>query len=190
MEEKIKIRSLKSSDKTELARLANNKKIWDNLRDYIPFPYTESDADFFINLTKEENPKQTFGIEYDGKLSGVVGLVVQKDVYRKSAEIGYWIGEPFWGHGIATKAVELITQYGFKELNLHRIFTGVFEYNVASMKVLEKNGYKKEGIFKNAIIKNDNFCDEHRFYRLKEKSIKLDSFRNVNCRYLNAIQDL
>ena len=83
MEEKIKIRHLKLSDKAELAKLANNKKIWDNLRDYIPFPYKESDAEFFIDLTNKEDPKQTFGIEYKGKLSGVIGLVIQKDVYKK-----------------------------------------------------------------------------------------------------------
>ena len=165
----IEIRPLKLSDKSQLAKLANNKKIWDNLRDYIPFPYEETDAEFFINLTKEEEPKQTFGIEYKGEISGVIGLVIQKDVYKKSAEIGYWIGEPFWGNGIATKAVELITEYGFDNLGLNRIYSGVFEYNVASMKVLEKNGYEKEGIFKNAILKNDEICDEHRFFKLNEK---------------------
>ncbi|MFS4493965.1 GNAT family N-acetyltransferase [Maribacter sp. 2308TA10-17] len=169
MEEKIKIRHLKLSDKAELAKLANNKKIWDNLRDYIPFPYKESDAEFFIDLTNKENPKQTFGIEYKGKLSGVIGLVIQKDVYKKSAEIGYWIGEAFWGNGIATKAVELITEYGFEKLDLNRIYTGVFDYNLASMKVLKKNGYEKEGIFKNAILKNEKICDEHRFFKLNEK---------------------
>jgi len=169
MEGMIEIRPLKLSDKSQLAKLANNKKIWDNLRDYIPFPYEETDAEFFINLTKEEEPKQTFGIEYKGEISGVIGLVIQKDVYKKSAEIGYWIGEPFWGNGIATKAVELITEYGFDNLGLNRIYSGVFEYNVASMKVLEKNGYEKEGIFKNAILKNDEICDEHRFFKLNEK---------------------
>jgi len=169
VKQKIKIRPLELSEKNELAKLANNKKIWNNLRDYIPFPYTESDADFFINLTKKEEPKQTFGIEYEGKLSGIIGLVIQKDVYKKSAAIGYWIGEPFWGNGIATKAVELITKYGFDKLDLNRIYTGVFEYNTASMKVLEKNGYEKEGIFKNAIFKNDKICDEHRFFKINKK---------------------
>ena len=105
MEETINIRPLQASDKADLARLANNKKVWDNLRDYIPFPYEESDAHFFINLTKDEDPQQTFGITYKGVLTGVIGLVIQKDIYQKSAEIGYWIGEPFWGKGIATKAV-------------------------------------------------------------------------------------
>ena len=169
MKEIIKIRPLNLSDKSELANLANNKKIWDNLRDYIPYPYNENDANNFIKLTEQESPKQNFGIEYNGKLCGVIGLIVQKDVYRKSAEIGYWIGEPYWGKGIATKAVELITDYGFNTLDLKRIYTGVFEYNIASMKVLEKNGFEKEGILKKAVLKNEIFFDEHRYYKLNDK---------------------
>ena len=167
MEKSITLRALQLSDKSDLAKLANNKKIWDNLRDYIPYPYTEKDAEVFINLSKEQNPTQTFGIAYDGMLVGVIGFNVQKDIYRKSAEVGYWIGEPFWGKGIATEAVKLITAYGFNELELIRIYTGVFEHNTASMKVLEKNGYSREGIFKNAVIKNGKVCDEHRFFILK-----------------------
>jgi len=144
--------------------LANNKNIWDNLRDYIPYPYTVSDAKFFINLTKKQDPQQSFGIDFKNELCGVISLVLQKDVYRKSAEIGYWIGEPYWGKGIATKAVALITQYGFESLHLIRIYTGVFMHNTASMHVLEKNGYCKEGIFKNAVVKNDIVLDEHRYF--------------------------
>jgi len=165
--EDVKIRRLILSDTSELAQLANNKNIWDNLRDYIPYPYNEEDAVFFINLTKQEDPAQNFGIEYKNNLCGVIGLIMQKDVYRKSAEIGYWIGEPYWGKGIASKAVRLITEYGFKTLNINRIYSGVFEYNLGSMKVLEKNGFKKEGVFKNAIFKNEKSFDEHRFYKLK-----------------------
>lgn len=162
----IKIRGLELSDVPQLAKLANNRNIWNNLRDHIPFPYDEKDAEFFINLTKGERPRQNFGIEFDRILCGVIGLVLQDDVYKKSAEIGYWLGEPFWGKGIATVAVQLITEYGFNELNLIRIHTGVFEYNLASMKVLENNGYQKEGIFKKAIFKNGKIYDEHRYYKL------------------------
>lgn len=172
MERGIRIRQLKSSDKSKLTKLANNKKVWDNLRDYIPFPYCENDAEVFINKTNQENPRQTFGIEYKGIICGVIGLVIQQDVYRKSAEIGYWVGEPYWGKGIATIAVELIIEYGFNELELNRIYSGVFEYNIASMKVLEKNGFEKEGIFKKAIIKNQKVCDEHRFYKLNNNVLQ------------------
>jgi RimJ/RimL family protein N-acetyltransferase len=165
--EKITLRPLNDNDSTEIARLANNKKIWDNLRDFIPFPYTIEDAIFFINMVKEEGPVMTFAIEFDGHFCGVIGLVGQKDVYRKTAEIGYWIGEPYWNKGIATVAVKLITEYGFDQLGYVRIHTGVFEYNTGSMKVLEKNGYKNEGVFEKAVLKNGQLWNEHRFSKIK-----------------------
>ena len=161
--DKLILRPLEDSDSSALARLANNKNIWDNLRDFIPFPYTKDDAIFFINLTKQEKPQMTFAIEFEDQLCGVVGLVAQQDVYRKTAEIGYWIGEPFWNKGIATSAVGLITDYGFDQLGLLRIYTGVFEYNIGSMKVLEKCGYKKDGVFEKAVIKNGQIWNEHRY---------------------------
>lgn len=166
--EKIILRSLVDNDKDELARLANNKRIWDNVRDLMPHPYTTENADFFINLTKQEKTPMTFAIEYDGQLCGVIGLVAQQDVHRKTAEIGYWIGEPYWNKGIATEAVKLITDYGFNELDLVRIHTGVFEYNTSSMKVLEKCGYKKDGVFEKAVLKNGQLWNEHRFSKIKE----------------------
>lgn len=166
--QEVRLRELHLSDKSQLAKLANNKNIWDNLRNTFPYPYSEGDAKSFINRVVEEKPRQNFGIEYNGKLCGVIGVILQRDIYRKSAEIGYWIGEPFWAKGIASKAIELITTYGFEDLKLIRIFAGVFESNTASMKALENNGYKKEGIFKNAIFKNDKFYDEHRYFKLNE----------------------
>lgn len=164
----VKLRSLAMSDKQNLAALANNKKVWDNLRDYMPYPYSESDAADFIQLTAKEDPTVTFAIEYVDELCGVIGLVPQQDVYRKTAEIGYWLGEPFWGKGIASAAIKLITTYGFQQADLIRIHTGVFEYNTGSMRVLEKNGFKKEGIFKCSVIKNGKIWDEHRYAKIKE----------------------
>jgi len=126
-----------------MASLLNNKKICDNLRDLIPFPYTEKDAVFFINAMKDGDPVTVFAMEYNDAFCGVISLVPQKDVYSKGAEIGYWLGEPFWNRGIVTTAVRLMTEYGFQQLGFSRLFAGVFEYNPSSMKVLEKNGYKK-----------------------------------------------
>ncbi|MGI8950398.1 MAG: GNAT family N-acetyltransferase [Chitinophagaceae bacterium] len=165
--DKIILRPLQCNDKSALASLANNKKIWDNVRDILPFPYTMDDAEFFINLTKQENPQLNFAIEYDGAFCGIIGLTPQKDVYRRTAEIGYWIGEPFWNKGIATTAVKLITLYGLESFNFIRIHTGVFEYNTGSMRVLEKNGYAKDGIFKKSVFKNEKIWDEHRFSIIK-----------------------
>ena len=161
--EHILLRPLLDDDQISLANLANNKKIWDNVRDFLPSPYTNKDAETFINITKQEDIPMTFAIAFHEKFSGVIGLVRQSDVYRNTAEIGYWIGEPFWNKGIATTAVNLITDYGLNTLDLIRIHTGVFEYNIGSMRVLEKNGYIKDGIFKKSIMKNGQIWDEHRF---------------------------
>jgi len=138
---KVKLRSLMDEDIVDLARLANNRNVWNNLRDRMPHPYSEVDAKEFITITKNEQPRQNFSIEYEGKFCGVIGFLLQYDVYRGSAEIGYWLGEPFWRKGIATGAVRLITEYGFSELNLRRIYASVFAFNKASARVLEKNGY-------------------------------------------------
>jgi RimJ/RimL family protein N-acetyltransferase len=153
------------SDKARLAELANNRKIWNNVRDAFPHPYAVSDAEYFIGTTFKDEPQRIFAIEYEGQLCGMTGLHQQEDVYRLSAELGYWIGEPYWGKGIATQAVELMTQYGFRKLDLVRIYAGVFSYNAGSMRVLEKNGFTLEGILKKAVYKNGQMWDEHRYAR-------------------------
>ena len=107
--------------------------------------------------------------EYMNNYVGNISLSLGTDVYRKSAEIGYFIGEPFWNKGIATKAVNLITEWGFKQLDIVRIHTGVFEYNISSQHVLEKCGFVKEAIFKKSIYKNGEIHDEIRFAKIKEK---------------------
>jgi ribosomal-protein-alanine N-acetyltransferase len=153
-EGKIILRAPKEADQKSLANLANNKKVSANLRDFFPFPYSEKEAAIFINLTKKEVPQTTFAIIYQDVFCGIISLVQQKDIYKKSAEIGYWLGEPFWNKGIITVCVKLITHYGLNQLELIRIYAGVFACNSGSMRVLEKNGYVKEGIFKDAIFKN------------------------------------
>lgn len=155
----------------ELARLANNKKIWDNLRDYFPHPYTIENAMDFINTIRADEPKHTFCIYYNNTLCGVIGLNKQLDVYSKSLEVGYWIGEPFWGKGIAREALRLITEYAFDELKIKRLHTGVYEHNLASMKVLESNGYEKEGVHRKAVYKNGQFIDEHRYAKVKKTEV-------------------
>lgn len=159
----IQLRKLQIYDAPKIALMLNNKKIWDQLRDYIPFPYSEKDGQEFISFVSSDVSQHVFGIVKDEELCGVVGLIVQEGIYRLSAEIGYWLGEDYWGKGIMTKAVELVTIYGFDELKLERIYTGVFEFNIASMRILEKNGYEKEGVFKKALIKNGKLIDEHRY---------------------------
>ena len=163
----IVLRLLQDDDAGTIASLCNNKKIWDNVRDKLPYPYTVDDAVEFINICRNEDPKQTFVIEYKGEIAGIIGLVKQSDVYRLTAEVGYWIGEPYWGRGIATEAVKLIVKYGFEKLDLVRIYTGVFDFNKASQRVLEKAGFKLEAVFKNSVIKNNKIYDEYRYCILK-----------------------
>jgi len=164
----VLLRRLVPGDKDSIAQLANNKNIFDNVRDFFPHPYTEKDAIEFIEICEQEDPARTFAIEYQQEFAGVIGLVLQTDVYHKSAEIGYWIGEPFWNKGIATTAITLMLDHAFNNLNLIRVYTGVFDFNKASRRVLEKCGFKLEGIFEKSIIKNDIICNEYRYARLKD----------------------
>ena len=161
------LRKIKVEDREELATIANNKKIWLNLRDIFPHPYTLEDADFYINLISKEDPQYSFAIEYQSKFAGMIGIVPLNDVYRKTAEIGYWLGEPYWGNGIMTEACKLVTDFGLNTLDFTRLHAGIFENNIGSMKILEKNGYTRDGLFKKSIIKDGVVLDEHRYSIVK-----------------------
>ncbi len=162
----ILLRNFKETDVALMTELANNRNISRNLRDAFPYPYTKEDAEKFIQTFINQNPVTVFAIEYQGEYVGNIGLMVGQDVYRKSAEIGYFIGEPYWNKGIVTTAVNLITDYGFKCLDIVRIHTGVFEYNTASQRVLEKCGFEKEGIFKKSICKDNKIWNEIRYAKV------------------------
>ena len=163
----IKLRHFYIDDAPRLSSLCNNIKIWQNVRDTFPFPYKISDGKAFIENCQAQEPIHTFAIEYNHELVGAIGFEMQTDVYRLSAELGYWVGEQYWGLGIATSAVKLIINYGFEVLGLVRIYAGVFENNLSSMKVLENAGFTKESIARKAIIKNGNILDGHRYAIVK-----------------------
>jgi [ribosomal protein S5]-alanine N-acetyltransferase len=162
----IKLRPFEDADVSSVARLCNNRKIWDNVRDFLPYPYTEKDAVEFIRTCRGEDPQVTFAVEYKGDFAGCIGLVRQTDIYKLTAEVGYWIGEPFWDLGIATGSLNLIVDYGFNQLGLVRIYTGVFDYNRASQRVLEKAGFKMEGIFEKSVLKNGKILNEYRYSKI------------------------
>lgn len=165
---KVVLREWKKSDATALAKIANNKRVWDNVRDRLPHPYTKKDAKEWLALVKKQKIVTTFCIEADGNLAGSLGLTLKEDVYRKNAEIGYFIGEEFWGKGIATEAVRQLVNYIQKNFDVVRIYAEVFEYNKASMKVLEKNGFYLESIRKKGAIKNDMIIDDFVWVKLLE----------------------
>jgi [ribosomal protein S5]-alanine N-acetyltransferase len=157
----ITIRLWVHTDAAALAACINNKKIWDNLRDYIPQPYTPADAADYIARQQAVDPAQNFAIVYNGAVAGGAGIILKDDVYRKTAEIGYWVAEHCWGKGIATEAVRQLSAYAFAAFNIVRLQAEVFEHNKASMKVLEKNGYVLEAIHHKAVIKNGQLLDDY-----------------------------
>ncbi len=157
------LREFNDNDKYTLPGLCNNFKIWLHLRDSFPYPYKESDAVEFISMVNKQKPALTFAIVYNTELVGAIGLVIETDVYRKNAEVGYWIAEPYWGNGIAQASLELICEYGFEKLSLLRIYAKVFANNPASMRVLEKAGFIKECISVKAAIKNKEILDVHQY---------------------------
>lgn len=159
----VQLRAFKLSDKTNLVRIANNAKIAANLRDGFPHPFTIESAEKFIHFAMHDQKSKVFAIEWEGQHVGNVGLHRKDDIYKNTAEIGYFIGEDYWGKGIASSAVALAVRYGFVEMDLMRIDAGVFDYNVGSMRVLEKCGFLKEGIARRAAVKLGKVLDEHRY---------------------------
>jgi [ribosomal protein S5]-alanine N-acetyltransferase len=162
----IKLREFKKSDCFRMAELANNEKISRNLTDGFPHPYTIKDAEGFLEKYMNQDPVSIFAIEYEGEYVGNIGLVKGTDIHRKCAEIGYFIGEPYWNKGIVTIAVNLITEYGFRDLDIVRIHTGIFEYNKASQRVLEKCGFVEEGVFQKSVFKQGKLWNEVRFAKI------------------------
>ncbi len=158
----VTLRLWQKKDRFLLAELANNIKIWNNVRDRLPHPYTLQHAAVFIKYCRKQDPPHILAIEAEGLLAGCIGLELQDDISRISAELGYWIGEPYWGKGIATEAVQYMLKYTFETFpELIRIYARVFEYNKASMKVLEKNGFHLEAVQQRSAIKNNTITDEY-----------------------------
>lgn len=154
------LREWRPADEGSLVLYANNRNIWINLRDRFPFPYTRKDARKWIRQANLGMTQTQFAIVVDGAAAGGIGFEVKRDVFRRSAEIGYWLGEPFWGRGIMTEAVQAVTEYAFKNFDLCRIEAGIFEWNLASMRVLEKAGYECEARLKKSVTKDGITVDQ------------------------------
>lgn len=163
----ITLRNWQPKDIRSLVKNANNKKIWDNLRDEFPYPYTEMAAKQWIEIANREKPLRNFAIVYKEEAVGGIGINILTDVFRKNAEIGYWVGEKYWNSGIATNALKAMTAYTFENFEVVRIFAHVFENNISSIKVLEKCGFLHEAKLKNSIIKNNQLQDCYIYALLK-----------------------
>ncbi len=165
----VRIRSFLPEDEVDLAKLANNPLIFKNVRDIFPYPYTLDDARAWIEFaTGRKTPHSNQAITVNGKLAGCVGAAAGNDIHRISVEVGYWLGEPYWGQGIMTKALQSWVEEVWEIIpDARRLWAGVFDYNAPSMRVLEKVGFQKEAILQQSVIKNKKVHDEHIYALLR-----------------------
>jgi len=166
--ERLVLRPWRKDDCKSLPTLANNRKIWLNVRDLFPHPYTLEDATRWIQHSAENPHHHNFAVTHEETLIGAVGLHLLTDVYRRAAEIGYWLGEPYWGKGFMTEAVKKVTDWAFKTFDICRIQAGCFESNRASMRVLEKAGYHLEAELKKFLTKDGSTFNELLYVKLKD----------------------
>jgi [ribosomal protein S5]-alanine N-acetyltransferase len=167
--EGIILRPWSIHDASELAEIANNKNIADNLRDLFPFPYSVKDARNWLKMILPGNlPPRNFAITSDKHLVGSIGIVPKVDIYRKNAEIGYFLSEKFWGQGIASRAIKAVTSYAFNEFDIVRVYAEPFADNRQSRRALEKAGFTLEAKLVRNVIKNGIIKDSCIYSVLKE----------------------
>lgn len=164
------LREWRKEDKKALAAMLNNRNILNNLRDGLPYPYTENDAGDFISsmLAADKNKTFAFAIVYGDEVVGSIGVFRQENIHFRTAEMGYYIGEPYWGKGIGTSAVKQASRYVFENTDIIRIFAEPFAYNTASCRVLEKSGFVFEGILHGNAVKNGRVLDMKMYALVKE----------------------
>lgn len=169
---KCRIRKWELSDAKDLAMALSNKKVQDNLRDGFPYPYTEQDGKDFIStmLSADENETFAFAITVDNIAVGSISVFRQGNIHRRTAELGYYIAEEYWGRGIMTEAVRQICEYVFSKSDITRIYAEPFAYNTASCRVLEKAGFQYEGTLRSNAIKNGKVIDMKMYSKIKELS--------------------
>ena len=164
------IRKWELADAKALASILSNKKIQDNLRAGLPFPYTEQDGVDYISamLSAEENDTFAFAVTADGKVVGSIGAFRQGNIHARTAELGYYLAEEYWGNGLMTEAVRQLCAYVFAHSDILRIYAEPFAYNIGSQRVLEKAGFQYEGTLRSNAFKNGRILDMKMYARLRE----------------------
>ena len=161
------VRDWRASDKASLVRVANNRNIWRNLTHRFPHPYTDADADSWFALLDESAQPTHWAIEVRGEAVGGIGIEPGEGVRAKSAQFGYWLGEPYWGRGIMTAAARATCDHVFSRFDVVRLEAPVFEWNPASMRVLEKSGFVREGVLRRSILKDGQLIDSMLYARVR-----------------------
>lgn len=164
------LREWKYTDCESLAKSANNVKIWDNVMDHFPYPYTQQDAFDYISMAQAmPGAPMRLAIEVGGKAVGSIGFGSEGDIERITAEVGYWLGEEYWGQGIMPKVLQDVVHYAFANFAFEKLFALVFDYNPASMRVLEKAGFKLEAVLHRAAVKNGKIIDFYYYSRMRDE---------------------
>ena len=163
----LRVRSWDKNDLDALVRYANNPKIAANLRDQFPHPYTRSAAAAYLVEVRSADVETSFAVEYVGEAIGGIGFKLGADIGRLTAEMGYWLGEPFWGRGLTTRAVLAASEWAFHNYRLTRVFAMAFSHNVGSMRVLEKAGFEREGTLRRSAVKNGVILDQVLFAKVR-----------------------
>ena len=163
-----KLRPWQPGDVDALVKYANNRAIWINLTDRFPSPYTQEDADYWIRFASHQDPLTNLAISTQDEAIGSIGLTLQDGIHSRSAEVGYWLAEPFWGQGIATKALKAFSEYAFESFNLTRLYAIVFEWNIPSTRVLEKVGFSCEARMRKSAVKDGKTADEFLYGLVRE----------------------
>lgn len=164
------IRKWRLEDAKDLAGMLSNKKIQDNLRDGLPYPYTEKDAQAFIQDMLAADSTKTFAfaiINDENKAIGSIGAFRCENIHRQTAEMGYYLAEEYWGKGIATEAVKQLADHVFNQTDIMRIFAEPFSTNRGSCRVLEKSGFQFEGTLRNNAVKNGEIKDMQMYALIK-----------------------
>jgi ribosomal-protein-alanine N-acetyltransferase len=164
------LRPFRMSDAESLVRHANNPRIATRVRDRFPHPYTIDNARQFLRgVTRRGANKTEFtlAIEVDGQAVGGIGIVLGTDIERITAELGYWLGEEYWGRGIVTAAIKNFAPWAMDRYQLTRLHADCFTDNPASSRVLEKAGFTRESTKRRAAIKNGEIKDMHLYVMLK-----------------------
>lgn len=138
-----------------------------HLRDRFPYPYGIDAARTFLGWIAKQTSPTVWAIEVDGEASGGIGIELHSDVERVSAEIGYWLGESVWGRGIATEALKAVTVEAFQRFEITRLYAVPFADHAASVRVLEKAGYVREGHLRRSAIKDGKIRDQLLFAAYK-----------------------
>jgi RimJ/RimL family protein N-acetyltransferase len=153
------LRPWRSTDRGELVAQANHRSVWRNLTDRFPHPYTLRDAVEWIGRVEDQIPPQHFAVIVGGRVAGGAGVVPISQYGGRAAEVGYWLGPEHWGRGLASAVVETLVPYAFGVLGMQRVQAGVFGWNGASARVLEKNGFLLEGRLREAVYKDGATTD-------------------------------